>query len=439
MISSQGAYAQHRFRVKQAVRHISGARQIWASLLFPLAYASNYLELPVSLTEQIYIPSFSTFIILLIAAALARPAWRRRDVTALLFLIAIFAATAVFGGDASQTGQRFKGLLQASVSAAGGIMLLRLIELIPARRLSAIFSVYTLVLVGGAALEVAGLLGISNDFRNSVYKVGGYAAYSADDRDLALGSFIRPKFFASEPSLLALGYFVAVNCWLMLRPSTRRFTIVGALTFLMAVIANSPIIYLSGALSIAIWTRSRSSGGIAILYVLTGVVLLATAITPALPSLEGRFGALLSDETNYSVTSENLRLKFPFISVVDTLKHYPLFGLGIGGKRTLEYISSIGLGWEYAFGNNNVATLLMYFGLLGTPLFILVLHRYFGWLRVDRTLLWIAIIFISLASGGFEAPRNWGYIFIIAGTLRARNATLMTKTRNVAAPAGDKL
>ena len=143
MISSQGAYAQHRFRVKQAVRHISGARQIWASLLFPLAYASNYLELPVSLTEQLYIPSFSTFIILMIAAALARPAWRRRDVAALLFLIAIFAASAVFGGDASQTGQRFKGLLQASVSVAGAIMFLRLIELIPARPIKRnIFSLY---------------------------------------------------------------------------------------------------------------------------------------------------------------------------------------------------------------------------------------------------------------------------------------------------------
>ena len=261
----------------------------------------------------------------------------------------------------------------------------------------------------------------------------------ADDRDLVLGSFIRPKFFSSEPSLLALGYFTTANCWLMLRPSTLRFAIIGALTLLMVIIANSPIIYLSGALSIAIWTRSRSNGGNAILYVLTGVVLLATAITLALPSLEGRFGALLSDETKYSVTSENLRRKFPFISVVDTLRHYPLFGLGIGGRRTLEYISSLGLGWEYAFGNNNVGFSSMYFGVLGTPLFILILHRYFGWLKVDRTLLWIAIMFISLASGGFEALRIWGYIFIVAGTFRARNATLMTKTRNVATPAGDKL
>jgi len=83
------------------------------------------------------------------------------------------------------------------------------------------------------------------------------------------------------------------------------------------------------------------------------------------------------------ISSTNVRLYFPIITMFDVLQQYPLFGIGIGNKKALVSISSIySASSNYHLLNENIllgsfaiSRILTYFGLLGAWIFLVIIYK----------------------------------------------------------------
>lgn len=281
---------------------------------------------------------------------------------------------------------------------------------------------------------MAGILReLSDSFREFAYSRGGYRVYTNVDRDEILLGFDRPKFFTSEPSLLAIGFFAFSNSWLLLSFSRKNWMIVCISTIIMLNLTGSPILLISLVASIVILiSQIRYSRNSWYILLVATLIVYALTIGGVFDKVQDRLMHSLFETDISVVSSENLRMIFPYISMIDILKSSPFFGVGISGKELIGVYSSLPLDSSDAFGNNNLAAMFTYLGGLGGMLFIAVFYGYIGRIRISSKLIFI-IMFIALTQmmGGFESPRFWGYIFLFIGVLRkaAEASTLIQQNK----------
>ena len=317
--------------------------------------------------------------------------------------------------------QKLFGLVQAVAAIIGAVLLLKLLDDLPRHWVARVLLVLSVALVAGAFLEVIGVLRpISDSFREVAFHETLF--YEADERDVTITGFPRPKFFTAEPSYLAIGFFAFINSWLILTYSKKSLFVACSLTVLMFVLTGSPVIVISLIVSLVIAQFSESDfTSLAFIGVLACVVGLGLASMQ--PQVFTSFLERVGESYQYlgtSIpTSENLRLVFPYLTLVDVLRVSPFFGVGVTGKELIERYSSLPVDPSAALGNNALAWFFIYLGLVGSLLFIKFTLDYWRRARVGRiALLVVLVLALSQTMGGPETLKFWGYVSLFAGVVK---------------------
>lgn len=233
-----------------------------------------------------------------------------------------------------------------------------------------------------------------------------------------LSGSVRPKVFVSEPSLVAVAYFVlaVASTW------TVRKRIVSIEVMVLTVIEyyllGSPILILAILGVLPTYRFSKRGLSRLLSFVLIGIVLSLTYYMIS-GDLSNRFSDLSflfdsgGDEME-TQSSESLRLINPFVSLVDVLNINPISGLGIGGKESLALFSTFFTNYEVAFGNNSFATLFI-FGFIGALCFFYHGDTYADSLISHHNFYSLYFLYMQ-TMGGFESARMWTYMAIIVAS-----------------------
>ncbi|MFT4102056.1 MAG: hypothetical protein QM674_13655 [Burkholderiaceae bacterium] len=398
---------------------------IWLVLLL----VNAYLELPIALSGEAYVPAVG--ILATVAAYLAtsrhRPQWR--DVDLCLLLVSFCLLSSFAAPNWADLGSRLWGTVQIAASAVCFISTVTLIRALDRRTVLWIFGGLTVALMLLTALEVIGVTrALSDAFREGAYEAGGYRAYTADERDLSLVGFIRPKVFSSEPSLVGIGFMIfalgfgfARADWkglaLVFVAAVIEFALLGSPIALIAPMSVGLAVVLARASRLSPQALRRAKATALVLAALLGVGALgAVALVDAdrFRDLElnmGVDGAKLE-----TATSEQLRLVLPYLAAVDAMRVNPLTGLGTSSKRSLSLYSSTSSDYKVAMGNNAFASCFVFWGLAGAALFFAIVYRYLRQIGAWGLPLAVAVGSLMQTMGALESPRLWVYFGAIAAT-----------------------
>jgi hypothetical protein len=403
-------------------------RSLLLLLLFILFLISTYLHVPLALGGSFFIPAFLTTLFLLpLLAILYYNRMYRYELGLLTQVFYLLLLTALLSPGFEYIDQKFLGLLQTVLSLIGGVLLVKLVGDLPRQWVSRALLFMCIVLILGAFLEVTDVLRAASDsFRETVYSgtygESGIYVYEADNRDVGITGFPRPKLFTSEPSYLAIGFFVFVNAWLTLAYSNKRLIATCLGTLIMFLLNGSPFLVLSLAVSLTImlFHETRISRlTFAILAVWIMLLSLAYIQPTMVANLVSRMSDFYQSLSVENTSSLNQRVLWPYITAFDVLRHCPLFGVGISGKEVVERFSSLPYSSIQVLGHNCFAWLLVYTGFVGATLFFKFFYNYLRSVKVAH-ILPLTVLLIALANmlGGFETARFWGYAFLFIGVAK---------------------
>jgi hypothetical protein len=387
-----------------------------------------YVDVSLRISTSFVLPN--TFVLLVLMPILALMYYRRiykyeAAFVGKIFLVLLLSVLLSPGLDFID--QKLLSLVQMMTAITGGVLLLKLLNDLQRRWVARVLLALSVVLVAGTFLEVSGVLGtVSDSFRAVVFKHSGSSFnqfYESGERDLGLTGFTRPKFFTAEPSYLAIGFFAFINSWLILAYSRKGLFVACLGTLVMFGLTGSPVLVLSLAVSLMIVLYGEpgltSLVPICALACTVGLGLVYAqpeVFTNFLERVSGSYENLSSSSTT---SSENRRLVFPYITLVDVIREAPLFGVGVGGKEVIERYSSLPVDPSTALGNNVLASFFVSFGLVGSFLFIKFTFDYWRRAKVGRIALLVVFIFaLSQTMGGPETIKFWGYVFLFVGVVK---------------------
>jgi len=186
---------------------------------------------------------------------------------------------------------------------------------------------------------------------------------------------------------------------------------------------GSPIVYLSILITISIlfWLiqskRISLSNRILLLFgiIIVSIIILSVMIQGDVVSK--RFNMEnFGDDVGVN-SSDNIRLYLPYTTAIAVIKASPFFGVGISGKRAA--VDILNFSYDPSFlVSNNVAVLLTYFGCVGTAILLYIFYYYMKRTGIRRVwLLYFLWFCLGQTLGGFESPRFWGYLFLLAGVV----------------------
>lgn len=390
-----------------------------------------YLNIPLAITSTFYIPGILIVLSIPLMLMVHRNHLSGTDYLFLLALFALFVLSAFLSPRFDLIPNKlFSGVFQIMVSITAGVLLAKSIVFVEKSKINKIFFALSLMLLIGTLLENVGILrDLSDGFRNVVFKQegAGYQAYDSVDRDTGLSGGIRPKLFTSEPSLLAIGFFIFSISWLVLETTLTRWWIFLAANFCMLYLVTSPIIAISIVASLFVMALGGRNKNIFIPLMLVFVTVFFIALVSSLAGIDysdfkivNRFLSMKNDSDGYQVTSNNMRIVFPFITMIDVLSASPLFGVGIGGNETVLDFTSLPFDeMTFVLGNNSLALIFINLGLLGGGAFIYFLYRYskknLG--HSSTILFFILAVLLMQTMGGFVSPMFWCYLFILFGVI----------------------
>jgi hypothetical protein len=275
---------------------------------------------------------------------------------------------------------------------------------------------------------IPGFSFISDLFRFSVYESG---IYDADQRDINMVGFIRPKFFSREPSFVSHFIVLFSLCWYFL--SKNKFKTL----LLLIVVAYS--ILLTGSVKILILlpmiliANYRSILNIMYRYhilFISSIFIICLCISPI---IYYTFGDRISSIISGNDMSFNLRIGIPFLILLVGLVKYPFFGIGLGGKEnSLSIFDNILLQFGYNVNldmfndisfHNFIFETFHFYGLFGTYLLYYVLNKFFLYnlSRAKKISFWLVLFVLSFMGGGFVSIRTWVSIAFIYFCIRFRN------------------
>lgn len=345
---------------------------------------------------------------------------------------------------------RSSALLLASLAASLGFA--GLVVHIPNERLANLFYKAAIILCVGALLDITTpLKDISDQVREFLYP----NAYKSSLRDEMGYLFIRPNFFAQEPSYL--GKYIAISITLSRIAGKKALPLI-ILTILGTIIVRSPTIAIAG---IIIWVTSYNDEKFLskkwqkyqrALFLTLAIAMLFALAWVAYWRL-GLFGGSM-DISTY------LRVIRPAKLAFEAIQQHPLTGFGFGADSQLadvtkESVSSTGLsgssffkerlksGQNFVQGNSHLSFLTQV-GLLGSALWVFSLFSIIRFPQLNRS--WFLAFY--LAFGMFTGSVNTVHFLfplvlfaaILRNNQRAERATKVRQgraylpTRKIAAP-----
>lgn len=388
-----------------------------------------YLELPLPLNENFYIPGFITIFSVPFMLLYFRNSIKKIDLRLVTSLFIIFIISAFFSIGAEYLNTKlFKGVVQSTASILSGLLLYRYLEEGGAKQFETVLTSILILIFFGTFFEVIGVLkGPSDAFKEFAYGRYdlGYQNYTNFERDFTLAGFIRPSLFVSEPSLVSIGFSAFLICWFMVASYDKFIKLTTAFVgiFGMMLFTVSPILIITLFMVVVISVFQEIQ--ILTIFKLFAVfVLFLVSLVGFITVLEIDLFSRLSQRTfdaiyymgTLGVTSENVRLVFPFLTMIDVIKISPLFGVGISGKDIVIDITSLPyIDLPFLLGSNNFALMIIYLGVLGSTLFCISFYKYLKHKFNSKSIWLIGILVFCLMfmMGGFETPRFWGIVFCL--------------------------
>jgi hypothetical protein len=266
---------------------------------------------------------------------------------------------------------------------------------------------------------------VSDSFRYWAYGDTSYF-YENDNRDLALIGNIRPKVFAPEPSThtILLGYLLVCYKLIIVKSAKTVEALMLILCTLVYFSTQSPTLLLSITIVVFLnvnWLKNLPLKIIGLLLLTIILLLVFFLLLEGLGSIQlGAFSRLSKFGDLAVVSSENVRLYYPLLTLADSIKHYPLFGIGVGNKEALVPISSILTGTNHSnllnenmlLGSFAIPRIFIYFGFLGGATFLLIIYKTIVNLNAWQFLkLSVPVLVLVLSLGTFEGVYFW---FVLA-------------------------
>lgn len=258
---------------------------------------------------------------------------------------------------------------------------------------------------------------ISNFLRKILYEGGVYGIYDAEARDIDIVGFERPKFFASEPSLVAFGYFIFSTCYLLVNDKYWHFWFVLLLDILVINFTGSPTALLTLVAWIWIFSRKVQSRW-PLIAVVSALLLACVSFVVSPEFVTGKLVTRFLVETINPYTSLYSRLYVPYFEALPAaIRYNPLLGVGFAGKDLLISIGKLSFDSEdmqFILGTNAFARLFTFFGLGGMSILIYCFYRYLIENQIFSlgTILLMWFLFSQMI-GAMETPRYWMYFFLV--------------------------
>ena len=404
-------------------------RQSWqwfrTSLLIAVAVAS-YLSVPLVSGGRLLVPSVATVALMPLLFLTVRRSITTADIVFLLKIVFLLLLSIVLSPGHEYTTLKLLSLVQCCLAIMVLVMTVRLMREIHRESLERALVVLWLLVVVGAILEVTGVIReVSDTFRTWAYQ-GVFTIYNGDERDVNLVGWLRPKLFSTEPSHVSKLFIVAINSWLLVRVTPTKVVIVIAATALMFLIMGSPMFIVSTAITVAIllWNRRaslRSRVSMIVVALMIGALFVAYFGQSTVSTVEARVDRIGDTAPGEQLErqSENLRVVYPYVTLLDTWSRWPVFGVGFGGKEVvMEHSVFQGVDPKFAIGTNATGELGTFLGLMGGTLFLWLLMRQVKQTGARRLGLMLAILaMFSQLMGGIASFRYWGFVAIFWGAL----------------------
>lgn len=393
---------------------ISKNSNVFIVLFFFLAYSS----------PQVFgIPSTFFFLLGAPLILINSDVVKKNELFFISGMLIVSVTSIVFSPDIRTSAliEQFKGLAQLILSILLGIIYFKWISSKTEISYLKTVKVLYFILLIGSVLEIIGIIRpISDLYRGFLFP----NIYNADLRDLIYTGHIRPKFFTSEPSYLSIGLFVLSTSWVMMERSRNTY-LINMLGYIFMFWATASPIVILGIMYLNYFYFHKLRVFFIVSSILT-MVFLGTLLTSisntSIPQLAAIY-TRVNQAQQGKEGSFNDRFLFPLITTNDVLQNYPYFGLGITNKDAVKPISSFSLNTVVGnktitvnnlIGNNGLFAFVIYFGILGTFLLLLVVHLYFRSLNIGEYLtLYLALIMTCFMMSGIVTPRFWVFLFTI--------------------------
>lgn len=407
-----------------------------------------YLEIPLKLTNSSYIPGITILIQLPIVYICVKQFITKKDFlfiykVTLLIVISILFARGIYGFE----NMSLK-VAQFPASIFMGICLLKLSNTLDIESYRKVYYNLTILLFFGTILEYLKVIdGISLTVSNYLYTGTNYTPYDALERDIAMIGWQRPRFFTSEPSLLATGYFVFSSIYLIVNDSSKKFTQILIMNIVFIMISGSPIAILN--LFISLFITSLVLNFRQRIYISASILLLPVAVSviPIFQTTYTKYLNRIGIELFETGSSIYARFNFPYlIGIPRALEHNLFWGVGYAGKDLMFKLSNTGysiksgFSMDYIDGANAFARLFMYLGIFGAIFLIFTLIKYFKTNAKNNSFMFV-IFWISFCQtlGTFETPRFWGYTFMIISAFTIKNRVSLNNSNSVSSHKLNKL
>lgn len=414
--------------------------QFYCATLLILVALSTYLNIPLAPSGRLLVPSVTTVALIPLIWLAVRRNFAVRDKIFLLKLTWLLLLSIALSPGYNYISEKFLSLIQFCLALGVTFLTVRLMLHLRPEVLERSLLVLWLLIVVGSLLEVADVIrGLSDAFRVWAYE-GIYTLYTSEDRDMRFVGLVRPRLFSTEPSHVTTIFIVSINAWLLVRLTLARLAVAIAASAVMFLLMGSPTYIASAIITLAIVltdarTTVDSRVGMLLVGMLIGVFAVVHFGDSVIASLASRLDRI-GDRTmtgQVSLSSENLRVVYPFLTLIDTWSRWPIFGVGVGGKElVMENSIFPHVDPRFAIGTSAVAELGIYLGLLGSVLFVWLVKNALTSMGVRRlTVMFLTGALIMQLQGGIESFRLWGFVALIWGALAAADTRAARSRRNV--------
>ncbi len=254
------------------------------------------------------------------------------------------------------------------------------------------------------------------------------------DRENTMGGY-RPKLFTSETSYVATSAMLLLIGYVWTGAGVRRYVFAAGYMVVAVALIRSPIVALAlPPIFAAVYTDpslGRNRGLYAFWVTIITVMVVSAVALLGFEVIANRLSSALSGQ-DYSTT---YRTYGALVVAFNVLKAHPLFGAGAGTLLPVKDIvisTYLDLGvpldaaetsWLYSI-NNAFASVLIYFGLVGTTVLLVFLWRLFK-SDVNRPVLPVLLAFLcyNMTYGGIYTPTYFATVAAIFTVAKLRVIT----------------
>ena len=378
-----------------------------------------YLNFNLFITESVFIPNFIAYSFAFIISVFHLKKFFIKKY--LLFILSFFLVSilSIIFSPKLAPGilkEQFLAFAQLILSVFSAMGVLFCLEYLGVRKVARILFVFSLILFLGSMFErfIPLFADLSNWFRQTFY---AFDVYLADNRDIAMVGFIRPKFFSREPSFVSQFLVLFLVFWHTLSSFRYKHIIVLLLGLFSVLITGSPkVILLFPILILINFSKLKL---ILLKYNIISIPVLSIIAVFTTLVIFYFFNQRIYDILDLKDQSFNMRILIPAAVIGFAIARYPFFGVGLGAKENSlvafnDILSSFGYDWMIAQNfepnfHSYFLEAIHFYGIFGIILIIYVFNKFLlrGFLRNKRFIFWGCLILISLMGGSVVSVRTW--------------------------------